>query len=321
MATLPSDTHVAGDAGHPADHNAIVDVLSQVTGAAPGGAVSLQTVMNTIAGGVTSGQYLRGNGSNVALSAIQAADLPTLDQIPAPASAVGLNGKKITTLANGTASSDAAAFGQIPVIDSTASDIKADGNVAVGSTGKAADGGHIHPENAPWIPADGGCLVANWDVAANNGGTAVTAGTLYLMKMAIRYALTFTNVQFYVTSAGAGASTGSFVGLYNSSGTLLSGSADTAGSLTGSGGKTVALTSAQSLSAGTFVWIAFLCNLATTQPSLAHSASTIGLINLGQGNSTLRVATNGTGLTALPSTITPSSNAVGSAIAIWAGGS
>jgi hypothetical protein len=36
--------------------------------------------MNTFAGATTSGQYLRGNGSNVVMSAIQAGDVPTLNQ-------------------------------------------------------------------------------------------------------------------------------------------------------------------------------------------------------------------------------------------------
>jgi hypothetical protein len=36
--------------------------------------------MNAFAGAVTSGQYLRGNGTNVVMSAIQAADVPTLNQ-------------------------------------------------------------------------------------------------------------------------------------------------------------------------------------------------------------------------------------------------
>lgn len=40
--------------------------------------------------------------------------MPRLDQINAPTTAVGLNSQKITSLANGTASTDAAAFGQIP---------------------------------------------------------------------------------------------------------------------------------------------------------------------------------------------------------------
>ena len=44
------------------------------------GQVTAQAAMNTFAGAVTSGQYLRGNGTNVVMSAIQAADVPTLNQ-------------------------------------------------------------------------------------------------------------------------------------------------------------------------------------------------------------------------------------------------
>lgn len=125
MATLPADTHVANDSGHPADHNAIVDVLSQITGAAPGGAVSLQTVMNTIAGGVTSGLYLRGNGTNVLLAAILAADLPAA-----------------TTSTQGAV-----------VLDGTVGDIAATpGTAAAGSVGKAADAGHVHPQPSMFAP-------------------------------------------------------------------------------------------------------------------------------------------------------------------------
>jgi len=39
-----------------------------------------QGAINTLAGAVTSGSYLRGNGTNVTMSAIQAADVPTLNQ-------------------------------------------------------------------------------------------------------------------------------------------------------------------------------------------------------------------------------------------------
>jgi hypothetical protein len=44
------------------------------------GQTTAQAAINTFAGAVTSGQYLRGNGSNVVMSAIQAADVPTLNQ-------------------------------------------------------------------------------------------------------------------------------------------------------------------------------------------------------------------------------------------------
>ena len=44
------------------------------------GTSTAQGAMNTFAGVVTSGSYLRGNGTNVVMSTIQAADVPTLNQ-------------------------------------------------------------------------------------------------------------------------------------------------------------------------------------------------------------------------------------------------
>jgi hypothetical protein len=44
------------------------------------GGTTAQAARNNLAGTVTSGQYLRGNGTNVLMSAIQAADVPTLNQ-------------------------------------------------------------------------------------------------------------------------------------------------------------------------------------------------------------------------------------------------
>jgi hypothetical protein len=76
------------------------------------GQAGQQAAMNAIAGGVTSGRYLRGNGTNVALAAIQGTDLPTLDQVPAPVAAVAFNAQKITGLANGVLGTDGAALGQ-----------------------------------------------------------------------------------------------------------------------------------------------------------------------------------------------------------------
>jgi hypothetical protein len=44
------------------------------------GTTTAQGAMNAFAGAVTSGSYLRGNGTDVVMSAIQAADVPTLNQ-------------------------------------------------------------------------------------------------------------------------------------------------------------------------------------------------------------------------------------------------
>ena len=56
--------------------------VSGVLGIANGGSgqTTAQLAMNAFAGAVTSGSYLRGNGTNVVMAPIQAADVPTLNQ-------------------------------------------------------------------------------------------------------------------------------------------------------------------------------------------------------------------------------------------------
>ena len=61
------------------------------------GATTAQSAMNTFAGAVTSGSYLRGNGTNVVMSTIQAADVPTLNQ-----NTTGQAGKVANALTAGT---------------------------------------------------------------------------------------------------------------------------------------------------------------------------------------------------------------------------
>lgn len=58
-------THVSG----------VLDIVNGGTGA-----TTRQDAIDALAGAVTSGQYLRGNGTDVVMSAIQAADVPTLNQ-------------------------------------------------------------------------------------------------------------------------------------------------------------------------------------------------------------------------------------------------
>ena len=62
-----------------------VNLGTQVTGTLPianggTGTTTRQEAMDALAGAVTSGQYLRGNGTDVVMSAIQAGDVPTLNQ-------------------------------------------------------------------------------------------------------------------------------------------------------------------------------------------------------------------------------------------------
>lgn len=62
-----------------------INLANGVTGTLPianggTGETSRQAAMNALAGAVTSGQYLRGDGTDVVMSTIQAADVPTLNQ-------------------------------------------------------------------------------------------------------------------------------------------------------------------------------------------------------------------------------------------------
>lgn len=162
----------------------------------------------------------------------------------------------------------------------------------------------------PAMASDHGLLAWNYDWAAATNTNATTAGTLYLMRVNIRVSFTWTNVWFAVQAAGSGTSTGTFTGLYSSAGSLLSGSSDMVASLTSTGVKSVALTTPQSVSAGTFVWVAILTNLSVTQPTLQRSTNNVNVPNINLSAATARFTTNGTLLTSLPGSITPSSNSL-----------
>jgi hypothetical protein len=74
-----------------------VDLTTQVTGTLPfanGGtnAITRQGAINALANAVTLGHYLRGDGTDVVMSAIQAADVPTLNQ-----NTTGSAGSVVTT--------------------------------------------------------------------------------------------------------------------------------------------------------------------------------------------------------------------------------
>ena len=68
------------------------------------GQTSAQAAMNAFAGAVTSGSYLRGNGTNVVMSAIQAADVPALNQNTTGNAATATTSDRLTTRDNRTIS-------------------------------------------------------------------------------------------------------------------------------------------------------------------------------------------------------------------------
>lgn len=67
------------------------------------GQTTRQAAMDALAGAVTAGQYLRGDGTDVVMSAIQAADVPTLNQNTTGNAATATTATTATNLAGGAA--------------------------------------------------------------------------------------------------------------------------------------------------------------------------------------------------------------------------
>ena len=107
----PSNTAIlAGDDGQTVAQktqgqiNAITPVPTPVSIANGGtGQITQQLAMNALAGAVTIKYYLRGDNTNVTMSAIQAADVPTLNQ---STSGTAANITGIAALANGGTNAD-----------------------------------------------------------------------------------------------------------------------------------------------------------------------------------------------------------------------
>jgi hypothetical protein len=174
-------------------------------------------------------------------------------------------------------------------------------------TGQSS-GGNTTPPPSNWTSNPGPATVSLHQVRLQAAGT-VPAGVLMMGAQYIRQTTMISTLVFYVNVAAVTPVAGQcFVGLYDSTGTLLGSSADISGSL-GIGGKAIALTTPVTVQAGMY-WVAFLGN-AATMPQLARANTNItAMIDIGASASTYRFAQNGTAQTALPATFNTNSNTV-----------
>lgn len=149
-------------------------------------------------------------------------------------------------------------------------------------------------------------------------GDTITGGVVYLAKLDIANRATIvSNILVGVITAGATLTSGqNFVGLYNSSGTLLATSADQTTAWGTVGLKTAAITP-QTLAVGSY-YVAILSN-GTTRPVFATGAGhgQDSITNAGLTTGTAAFLTSGTGQTTLPASITLSSGSQNSG-ARWA---
>ncbi|WP_326755087.1 hypothetical protein OIE73_28630 [Streptomyces hirsutus] len=140
---------------------------------------------------------------------------------------------------------------------------------------------------------------------------------MYLSAIYVRQTMSVSQITVVTANAVTTTPGQCWLGLYNSSGTLLA-SVDTSGTIGAQGVHQYALTS-QTLAPG-FYYVGFL---STSSPALQlMSGITVGATKpIMNGNLTnpsrLRFAVNGTGQTTLPSTLTLASNSATGSGAFW----
>jgi len=200
------------------------------------GETTRQAAMDALAGAVTSGQYLRGNGSDVVMSAIQVTDVPTLNQ---STTGNATTATTATNLAGGSA-------GTIPY------------QSAAGTTAMLAAGssGQVLQSNGAAAPSWAAATAAanNGTLTMNVSGTGLSGSQTFTANQAS--AATFT-----VTSNATSANTASTIVARDGSGNFTAGTITAAltgnvtGNVSGSSGSctgnAATATTATNLSGGT----------------------------------------------------------------------
>jgi hypothetical protein len=161
------------------------------------GETTRQAAMDALAGAVTSGQYLRGNGSDVVMSTIQAGDVPTLNQ---NTTGNATTATTATNLAGGSA-------GTVPY------------QSAAGTTAMLAAG------SSGQVLQSNGAAAPSWvaPTVANNGTLTMAVSGTGLSGSATFTANQSGNSTFTVTSNATNANTGSTIVARDASGNFSAG--------------------------------------------------------------------------------------------------
>lgn len=184
-------------------------------------------------------------------------------------------------------------------------------------------------------PSSAGLLA--WDfpyvLAGGTGSAVTTAGLLYLAKVPLAGGTKVTNIWFKIATAASSLTTGqNFAGLYSAGGSRVAVTADLTSTIgTNTGPIQGALTSAYTVpSGGGNYWVGLIFNASVTQPVLScytgQVTVTTSVANFGSATTFGQTAAGfpfavsaTTGNTALPTSITMSSNTATGAYAFWAG--
>lgn len=154
-------------------------------------------------------------------------------------------------------------------------------------------------------PAGNSLLGAAFDpLFANTGAGTTTAGVLLLTRVLLERGGPITSVDYVLTGAGSGLTSGqNLIGVYSAAGAKLGESADQTTAFGSTGQKNAPLvTPTAGQDHGTYVYVAFLWN-GSGSPQLRGLASAASFVNVGLVAASSRFATAGTSLTALPDTL------------------
>jgi len=171
-------------------------------------------------------------------------------------------------------------------------------------------------------PSDYGLIAWSYDAGlASQSSTTVSGGTLYLTAVYPRAAFNSTKVYFSVATVGVTPTAGdNWIGLYNTSGTLLASKGIDSNVTAGVGLQTITWTSATGAQPAGQYWIGFYFN-AGTEPTLyrAPTPADNATQNIGLTTTNYRMCQQAGGFTtALPSPLTVSSNSIsGSPRLFW----
>ena len=176
----------------------------------------------------------------------------------------------------------------------------------------------LPPVANQFFPTDQNLIAWSYDPQGATSSVAPSGGVIQLVQLVLRGPATVTNVLVHVATGGSTLTAGqNFAGLYDTTGARLGVTADQTTPWTTAGLETMALTSPVQLAAGMY-YVALVAN-GTTPPAFARStgiASASALINAGLTAATARFATNSSGQTSLPSTVTLASNSLATT-AFW----
>lgn len=154
---------------------------------------------------------------------------------------------------------------------------------------------------------DHGFLAWACDPASMVNQTTHTAGVLYGSRVDIRAATPVTNIVVFCSTAGETLTADqNLIGLYNSAGTRVGQSANQATAWESTGVKTAAIAGGPVACAAGFYWVVLVSN-GTTRPKFGvGSLFSVGA-NAGLAAAATRFASQATGQTELPATLTPGS--------------